>query len=652
MHLLKVLTSLLASSSAIYALPFLGDTSIGISDPNAKRSPNFVSTSDNHNHLNKRMPLTEATKYFYLFKPPASERRTRPERIAEEETGQTKGKLKGKANVEEEASDDSEEEEGGEEGEGEIQEESEGTTEEILGAEQSEGIGRKLKGGEKGKSTEQRLINLGKIASDKYPCFPKPGKTAFSDFGKSTATVAVQKYFHNVNEDLDNWNTKIESSPKTMDTAYQSKLQEHAPKNTFSKLNAVAEHPFEAQTITRFFTEWLVKSAKPQREPRWIRDWFLIQDSEWNSQDSKNGMTGQLNAARRMANELGTGQPTRQNRLTVFLEKPNMYKGILSGNKPPISDDTIRGMKSDLELLTALKDLGMIFTYMALDEVIESFCATYAGIHDILKQFDSWNPSKPPESEETSEASDHSPSPGTKQTAGPSTQGKSTTLTLNPKDPDRKEKKKKFWQGTAETPKKEQGLYKSTTNKINTAFTPLKKKLRGASSKEPAAESAGTGDSSSSPKSAETKGPTKMAIEWQKHVQNEMRLFVENSQRNIEMIYRSRSKLENEKEGKVREKVSGVSASRADRAGGKQHGSSSNPTVEDKSAGSGPQVAGGSAQKEKSYSAADWERIWNNIFTARKGKNGREIDKVFLDFRGNKKCTGLKKVSARKWNLK
>lgn len=46
-----------------------------------------------------------------------------------------------------------------------------------------------------------------------------------------------------------------------------------------------------------------------------------------------------------------------------------------------------------------MKELGMVFTYMELPEIIDAYCLTYEGIYTLMGQFDTWyagqNPSGP-----------------------------------------------------------------------------------------------------------------------------------------------------------------------------------------------------------------------------------------------------------------
>jgi hypothetical protein len=84
------------------------------------------------------------------------------------------------------------------------------------------------------------------------------------------------------------------------------------------------------------------------------------------------------------------GSVDNQNRLTVFLTRPNSKKGKLFGGKASITQSRFDQDQKGGDQLLEAREVGMIFTYMNLDTVWESFCDTYNGALDVLRRFDSW----------------------------------------------------------------------------------------------------------------------------------------------------------------------------------------------------------------------------------------------------------------------
>jgi hypothetical protein len=62
----------------------------------------------------------------------------------------------------------------------------------------------------------------------------------------------------------------------------------------------------------------------------------------------------------------------------------------LFGGKPAVTIERFGSFAAGDAQLTIAREIGMIFTYMNLDTVWQSFCDTYNGILSNLEDFDTW----------------------------------------------------------------------------------------------------------------------------------------------------------------------------------------------------------------------------------------------------------------------
>jgi hypothetical protein len=144
-----------------------------------------------------------------------------------------------------------------------------------------------------------------------------------------------------------------------------------------------AEHPYEAQSISKFFEEHVDNYLNPeQRDCAWIRK---------NIVDNKTPYNGATNSILQlMMQELGTSNTP--NRLSVFLARSNRMKGTLAGHNTAANVNTFDALQAGDEQLMYVKEFGMIFAYWNIPEIWNSFCDSYNGMRDVLINFDrSWN---------------------------------------------------------------------------------------------------------------------------------------------------------------------------------------------------------------------------------------------------------------------
>ena len=167
----------------------------------------------------------------------------------------------------------------------------------------------------------------------------------------------------------------------------------------------LAEHVLEGQTDEKFFTVWLRTQATPRRDKVWVQRWFVTQRdaAAWPAPGrTTTGLTlptNPNNAAFTFVLELGSRLVAKQNRLTVLLAGVNNAKGKLFD---PAMQNAIAPTSfvrdyptTELQLLR-LKEMGMVFTYMAHREVWGAFCTTFQAKHQVLTRFDTWYNRKNP----------------------------------------------------------------------------------------------------------------------------------------------------------------------------------------------------------------------------------------------------------------
>ena len=87
-----------------------------------------------------------------------------------------------------------------------------------------------------------------------------------------------------------------------------------------------------------------------------------------------------------MIDELGTYEQLE--RMSVLLTRVNAAKGRLFGGNVAVNIGKLATYNAGDEQLLAAREIGMIFTYMNIDTVWQSFCDTYNGILAFLEKFD------------------------------------------------------------------------------------------------------------------------------------------------------------------------------------------------------------------------------------------------------------------------
>jgi len=167
----------------------------------------------------------------------------------------------------------------------------------------------------------------------------------------------------------------------------------------------LAEHVLEAQTDEKFFGVWLRTQATPRRDKVWVQRWFVTQKDATAWPAPGRATTGVVlppnpnNAAFSFVLELGSRLVAKQNRLTVLLAGVNNAKGKLFDPvvQVAIAPSTFNRDYPTTELqLLRLKDMGMVFTYMAHRDVWGAFCSTFQAKHQVLTRFDTWYNKKNP----------------------------------------------------------------------------------------------------------------------------------------------------------------------------------------------------------------------------------------------------------------
>lgn len=250
----------------------------------------------------------------------------------------------------------------------------------------------------------------------------------------------------------------------------------------------------------------------PRRDDEWIAKYILLENSQWGTKKNKKfpSRLTYWTVGEKIAQELGSSD--NPDRLTVLELTANNYKGSFFSNELAVGktfkDKTLE------EQLTAPRDVGLVFAYMQLEEVVGKFCDTYNGIFYLLKKFDEWNPSVQP------------------TTLGPIIGRFKGILHKTPDDEDKNT-----------TPRKHQ-QFKETTKKTKQKPPPqLKMDLR---QKRPVQQGGPDIDELTEPESGNTgsskskampKGVTKIAEEWSKHVQKALENFVLKAQENLQMMY-------------------------------------------------------------------------------------------------------------------
>lgn len=211
-----------------------------------------------------------------------------------------------------------------------------------------------------------------------------------NNFDANAAYMAIQKYFHNSTSNC--WSFSIgQFGQPDQFYAYPKTLGSRAnpiPSVQGQRYHQLyeTEHPFEAQTISRFFGVWLslTGQAAVKRDCTWVETFVTEEDVQWgtNGYGSYNSFYGTL------MDELGS--LGHLDRLTVFLANSNGHKGTLFGGKQAIRSTIFMAASPGDEQITMAREIGFIFPYMNTDDVWQSFCASYNGMLTKIEGFDQW----------------------------------------------------------------------------------------------------------------------------------------------------------------------------------------------------------------------------------------------------------------------
>lgn len=152
----------------------------------------------------------------------------------------------------------------------------------------------------------------------------------------------IAQYFHNSSSSCTDWSVRK-----------FSRVDEIWDGHNLEDANYQTEHPFEAQTLARFFDYHLTQRARNPLSKSWI-----LAELHNNRQPYQGATAGVTKMA---ADELGT--VNHLDRLAIFLTDPNRMKGNLFSHKDsPSATLKFHAMQAGDEQILRLKDLGMIFT--------------------------------------------------------------------------------------------------------------------------------------------------------------------------------------------------------------------------------------------------------------------------------------------------
>lgn len=225
------------------------------------------------------------------------------------------------------------------------------------------------------------------VQTDPYPQYPNwyMNPTGAANWESAPSYRDIPKYFHNSSDSCTSFDVDQFSSWDRMypwpkrdgnGQSYTRGKAYHALYNT--------EHIFEAQTVVRFFDKWLSEKAAIQRNRYWVEQYVLwTQDAEWEDAD------GDIQPfIHPVADQLGS--VNEQQRLSIFMQRPNEHKGRLFRDVRAMGPGTFNGLSAGAEQLLAVREIGLIFPYMNHDTIWQGFCATYNAILDLMVRFDAW----------------------------------------------------------------------------------------------------------------------------------------------------------------------------------------------------------------------------------------------------------------------
>ncbi|KAF2137102.1 uncharacterized protein K452DRAFT_114250 [Aplosporella prunicola CBS 121167] len=102
---------------------------------------------------------------------------------------------------------------------------------------------------------------------------------------------------------------------------------------------------------------------------------------------------GNVRAANRLVDHLGG--LAHLDRVVILVDRVNSVKGQLFRGVSISNEGDFGDMRTSEEQLLYVKEVGGVFTYMALDPVWRAFCGTYNGIYNDLHTFSNWYNGQP-----------------------------------------------------------------------------------------------------------------------------------------------------------------------------------------------------------------------------------------------------------------
>ncbi|UKZ58865.1 uncharacterized protein TrAtP1_000187 [Trichoderma atroviride] len=228
-------------------------------------------------------------------------------------------------------------------------------------------------------------VPFGLNAPYNYPSFPENPNTQW-DGGKFDA---VSRYWGNTSGICQSWAVgKVQPADVTY---IPNSLGGYNRQRSLYQ----TEHPFEAQLISNFFTNWLDKGrlndldqfvySTPKMPCAVTKAWVnkVVPDF----QILRNGVLGSAAFPQLLLTELGSQQ--HQDRLTIMLARLNGRKGRMFQGHRIVIDDNYK-LQTQQEQLLVAKEVGMIFNYFNTKEVWDMFCASYEAMYDHMGAFNTF----------------------------------------------------------------------------------------------------------------------------------------------------------------------------------------------------------------------------------------------------------------------
>ncbi|KAJ6032766.1 hypothetical protein N7540_003498 [Penicillium herquei] len=227
-----------------------------------------------------------------------------------------------------------------------------------------------------------------------YPAFPVAANWPWDGI-QNGKWDSISRYWGNSSESCTSWSV---AKRATADEVWVAPTIT-APVGCMARAQYQTEHVFEGQLIGDFFSSWL-KAGKTSKHVSsrsstagksvscdYIPSLFTLasQNFSWMA----NGVS--VNFVQRLLYELGN--QVNLNRLTIFMGRANLRKGIIFAGKST-SMTTFRSMDADAQVLS-VKELGMVFNYINEEEVWEKFCDTYEAIYSLSQDFNDFYDTNP-----------------------------------------------------------------------------------------------------------------------------------------------------------------------------------------------------------------------------------------------------------------